>query len=91
MKFVLDKYYKKTRGFYPFFKYCPDIYKDYYLKKRAFDTMGYEYNWKEPKTLNEKIRWLIFNEKLDLKTKLTDKILVNRKSNSFNFLFFTTS
>ena len=76
MKFILDKYYEKTRGFYPFFKYCPKIYWEHYLKRRAFDVLGYEYDWKNPKTLNEKIRWLIYNEKLDLKTKLTDKILV---------------
>ncbi len=76
MKFILDKYYEKTRGFYPFFKYCPKIYWEHYLKRRAFDALGYEYDWKNPKTLNEKIRWLIYNEKLDLKTKLTDKILV---------------
>ena len=74
MKFILDKFYEKTRGFYPFFKYCPHIYQEHYLKRRAYDTLGYEYNWKNPKTLNEKIRWLVFNEKLDLKTKLTDKI-----------------
>ena len=76
MKFLLDKLYKKTRGYYPFFKYCPAIYRNYYLKKRAFDFLGYEYNYEDPKTLNEKIRWLIYNEKFELKTKLTDKILV---------------
>ncbi len=76
MKFILDKYYEKTQGFYPFFKYCPKIYWEHYLKRRAFDVLGYDYNWENPKTLNEKIRWLIYNENLSLKTKLTDKILV---------------
>jgi len=76
MRFIFDRYYNKTRGFYPFFKYCPIIYRDYYLKKRAYDILGYNYDWQNPKTLNEKIRWLIFNEKPELKSKLTDKILV---------------
>ncbi len=76
MKFLLDEYYAKTHGFYPFFKYCPIKYWDYYIKKRAKDATKREYNWQNPKTLNEKIRWLIYNEKLELKTKLTDKILV---------------
>lgn len=76
MKFILDKYFEKTQGFYPFFKRCPKMYWDYYFAKRASNILGYNYNWREPRTLNEKIRWLIFNEKLDLKTKLSDKILV---------------
>ncbi len=76
MKYFLDKYFEKTNGFYPFFKYCPRIYWDYYICKRASNILGYKYNWKEPKTFNEKLRWLIFNEKLELKTKLADKILV---------------
>ena len=76
MKFILDRYFEKTHGFYPFFKYCPCPARDYYLTKRASKALGYEYNWKNPKTLNEKIRWLIFNEKPELKSRLTDKILV---------------
>lgn len=75
MKFLLDKYFEKTKGFFPFFKYCPRKYWDWYLKKRAYLTLGYDYNYKTPKTLSEKIRWLIYNEKPELKTKLTDKIL----------------
>ncbi len=46
------------------------------ILKKAFNLLGYEYDYKNPKTFNEKVRWLIYNEKLDLKTKLTDKILV---------------
>lgn len=76
MKYFLDKYFEKTKGFYPFFKNCPRNYWDYYISQRASKLLGYKYNWKEPNTLNEKIRWLIFNEKTKLKTKLTDKILV---------------
>lgn len=76
MKFLFDKYFKKTDGFYPFFKYCPNKYKNYYFCLRASRILGYKYNWETPKTLNEKIRWLIYNENLELKSKLTDKILV---------------
>lgn len=76
MKFILDKYFAKTKGLYPFFKYCPKRYWGYYIKKRTEDTLGYDYNPENPKTFNEKIRWLIYNEKLELKTKLADKILL---------------
>lgn len=76
MKKLLDLYFEKTKGYYPFFKYCPKKYRNYYLAKRAYNELGYEYDWQNPKTFNEKIRWLINNEKTDLKTKLTDKILV---------------
>lgn len=76
MKYLLDKYYKKTKGQYPFFKYCPEKYKDYYINKYASDILGYDYNYLNPKTFNEKIRWLIYNEKLYLKSILTDKIKV---------------
>lgn len=76
MKFLLGKYFEKTHGLYPFFKYCPKRYWDYYINKRASLTLGYEYNFYNPQTLNEKIRWLIYNEKLELKTKLSDKISV---------------
>lgn len=76
MKFLLDKYFEKTKGFYPFFKYCPDEYKIHYIQRRASDTLGYEYNYLRPRTFNEKIRWLIYNEKLHIKSLLTDKIKV---------------
>ncbi len=76
MKLLYDKFYQKTRGFYPFFKYCPRKYWENYIKKRAFDALGYEYDYNSPKTLNEKIRWLLYNEKPELKTRLSDKILV---------------
>lgn len=76
MKFILDKYFAKTKGLYPFFKYCPLKYWGYYIKKRTENTLGYDYNPENPKTFNEKIRWLIYNKKLELKTKLSDKILL---------------
>ncbi len=76
MRKILDKYFEQTQGFYPFFKYCPKKFQTYYINKRASKTLGYEYNYLEPKTFNEKIRWLIYNEKLNIKSYLTDKIKV---------------
>lgn len=76
MRFFWDNYFEKTQGAYPFFKYCPKKYRDYYVNLLASNCLGYEYNYLEPKTFNEKIRWLIYNENLELKTKLSDKILV---------------
>ena len=76
VKYLLDKFFEKTRGFYPFFKYCPKKYKIHYFNKRASQTLGYEYNFLTPKTFNEKVMWLAYNEKLELKTLLTDKIKV---------------
>lgn len=75
-KFILDKFFEKTKGYFPFFKYCPSKYRFHYFNKRASRNLGYEYNFLQPKTLNEKIMWLAYNEKLDLKTQLTDKIKV---------------
>lgn len=74
LKYFLDKYFEKTKGFYPFFKYCPKKYQTYYINKRASRTLGYDYDWTRPETFNEKIRWLINNERLNSKTILTDKI-----------------
>ncbi len=76
MKYVLDKFFERTKGFYPFFKYCPNKYKFHYLTRKASETLGYGYNYLEPKTFNEKVRWLIYNEKLKIKSILTDKIKV---------------
>ena len=74
IRYFLEKYYKKTKGYYPFFKYCPNFYKDFFLEKRFFDSVGYFPCFDNPKTFNEKLRWLILNEKTELKTKLTDKL-----------------
>lgn len=74
MKFLLDYYYKKTHGYYPFFKYCPRKYKLHYLKQRYFDGTGEYPDFDNPKTFNEKIWWLLFNEDLKIKTQLTDKV-----------------
>ncbi len=73
---ILDKYFEKKKGFYPFFKYCPKKYQKHYINKRASLTLGYEYDYTNLRTLNEKIRWLIYNEKPNIKSILTDKIKV---------------
>ena len=65
-----------TKGSFPFFKYCPSRYRDYYINKISSEVLKYDYNFQVPRTFNEKVRWLVCNENLDLKTKLTDKILV---------------
>ncbi len=75
MKYFLDKYFEKTKGAYPFFKYCPKVYWDYYWEKKKIDTLGYSYDEKNPTFLNAKIRWLLYNENLYLKTLITDKSL----------------
>lgn len=76
IEYILDKFFEKTQGFFPFFKYCPQKYKIHYFNKRASQTLGYKYNFLTPKTFNEKLMWLAYNEKLEMKTFLTDKINV---------------
>lgn len=76
IKKILEEYFEKTHGFYPFFKYCPKGYHTYFINKRASQTLGYSYNYLRPQTFNEKVRWLIYNEKLKIKSLLTDKIKV---------------
>lgn len=76
MKFLLDKYFEEKKGNYPFFKYCPKKYWDYYINKRASYFLKYYYDYREKRTLNERVRWLVFHENLELKSKLSDKILM---------------
>lgn len=82
MFFLLDIFYKKTNGNYPFFKYCPKIFHKHYFNKKTKFCLGYEFNLKEPKTFCEKIRWLALHEKPELKTRLTDKISAKEYINS---------
>lgn len=49
---------------------------NYYLNKIRKKILNYEPNLITPKTMNEKILWLIDQGDLELKTKLTDKIRV---------------
>lgn len=77
MKLFYNKLFEKIDDVsFPFFKYIPKKHWDYYVRERASRVLGYKYNHLKPNSLNEKIRWLIYNEKLELKTKLTDKILM---------------
>ena len=61
---------------YEFLKHLNE--KDYpkYLKKLFEYNMGYKLNLKNPKTFNEKIQYLKLYDATELKTKLTDKVLV---------------
>jgi len=47
-----------------------------YLKKMFFSMTGEKLNLKHPQTFNEKIQWLKLYDTTQLKTKLTDKVLV---------------
>ncbi len=47
-----------------------------YLKKTFKYLTGKELNLKNPQTFNEKIQWLKLYDATELKTRLTDKILV---------------
>lgn len=71
-----EDYYRKTQGFYPFFLNCPKKYYSHFLKRRYFDMLGMYPDLENPTTLNEKMRWLLYNEQVDLHEKLTDKIQV---------------
>ena len=47
-----------------------------HLKSKFFEILGYELNLENPKTFNEKINWLKFNENTPLKTRCADKYAV---------------
>lgn len=74
MKFLFELYYEKTKGYYPFFEFCPKQYREYFLQRRYQEALGKSINLHNPETFNEKTRWLLENEKLELKTKFADKI-----------------
>ncbi len=56
----------------------------YYLSKKFKFYHGYKLDWKQLKTLNEKIQWLKINDKKPIFTQLSDKYLV-REFISQNF------
>lgn len=76
MKFIYDNLYNKRKGDYSFFKICPKKYWTHYINRKASEILKYNYNFNNPQTFNEKIRWLVSNEKPKLKSILSDKILV---------------
>ena len=76
LKKICDKYFEMTKGQYPFFKYCPKKYHKEYINRLSSLVLGYDFDYTKPRTFNEKIRWLIYNEKLPIKCILSDKIKV---------------
>ena len=53
--------------------FVPDkLYLSLYFRKR----FGYNMNWKEPKTFNEKIQWLKLYDRKDTYTRIVDKLSV---------------
>ena len=76
MKQFWEIYFYLLRGNYPFFKQCPEEFHQYFIKKNFKLKNGYSLNLDTPKTFNEKIWWLLLNEDLSVKAKLTDKIEV---------------
>lgn len=61
------------------YKYHELLPKERYeetMERRLLRRMGYKADVKEPKTLNEKIQWLKFNDNIPEKARLTDKLAV---------------
>ena len=62
MKYFLERYFKKKKEFNSFVKCCSKKYHKYYINRRIVATPGNEYNYITVKILNEKIKFLIYNE-----------------------------
>ena len=75
---IIDKYYYYTKGYYPFFKYCPPTLRLHYLKKRFFDATHYIPDFENPKTLNEKIWNIQLYEMPQKQVEYTDKLLFKK-------------
>lgn len=73
MKAYWDLYFYFFRGCYPFYLHCPEKYHDEYRAKEFEIRNGYKPDFENPKTLSEKIWWLLKNEKIAEKTRLADK------------------
>lgn len=73
MKLFWDLYFYFFRGCYPFYKHCPEKYHREYKEKEFEIRNGSKPDFKNPKTLSEKIWWLLENEKPSEKSLLTDK------------------
>lgn len=58
---------------------CPHLMSDkFYLSVLWKMKMGYELDWKHPKTFNEKLQWLKLNDRKPLYTTLVDKYRVKQ-------------
>lgn len=85
MKKILVYCYNNTRiGYYSyhFIKWIFDAVRynrftdKHYTVNKFKEIQGYELNLCQPKTFNEKIQWLKFNDMDELKTQCSDKYLV---------------
>ena len=80
--------FKKVRRYYndPYYeigydliKHHPKLMSDkYYLSVLWKIAMGYELDWKNPKTFNEKLQWLKLHDRNPLYTTLVDKYRVKQ-------------
>ena len=75
-RYLKDPYYSFG---YDMFKKCPHLMPDkYYLSVLWKMEMGYELDWKHPKTFNEKLQWLKLYDRKPGYTLMVDKYRVKQ-------------
>lgn len=75
-RYARDPYYALG---YDMIKKCPHLMSDkFYLSVLWKIVMGYELDWKHPKTFNEKLQWLKLYDRNPLYTTLVDKVEVKK-------------
>lgn len=75
---IFDKFFNKHEIIdYDFCKNLPERLYPKYLMKLYKQNMGYEFDLKHPKTINEIIQYLKIYDNLPIKGYLSDKTLVN--------------
>lgn len=75
-RYVRDPYYALG---YDMIEKCPHLMSDkFYLSILWKMVMGYELDWKHPKTFNEKLQWLKLYDRNPLYTTLVDKYRVKQ-------------
>ena len=76
IRYASDPYYALG---YDMIKKCPKLMSDkFYLSVLWKMVMGYELDWKNPKTFNEKLQWLKLYDRNPLYTTLVDKYRVKQ-------------
>ena len=76
IRYACDPYYALG---YDMIKKCPKLMSDkFYLSVLWKMVMGYELDWKNPKTYNEKLQWLKLHDRNPLYTTLVDKYRVKQ-------------
>lgn len=75
-RYLKDPYYALGNDM---IKKCPNRMSDkFYLSVLWKSVMGYELDWKHPKTFNEKLQWLKLYDRNPLYTTLVDKVEVKK-------------